>query len=334
LANVGVIGLGQMGILHAAISNSIEGHTVVAISDNDSFLLKLASKVLPAVNFYSDYHEMLQEEHIDALYVCTPVHSHYPIAHDVLTNYPKIGLFVEKPLSGSYEEARRMVGDSQNRSSITMVGYQKRFAGVFKKVKEILEANILRDVSFFRSHFFGATVMSERQGWKFQRGTGGATLEYGVHLLDLLIWYFGEPVSVQSTTKSIFSPNVEDFVCANTEFPSGIKGSVEISWSMRNFSIPELLIEVHGTNGYMSVTEDRILLFLNQADRESGLSEGMHFFFRSALDQQVPFLVAYPENVLQDMTFLNCVNSGTQPEQNFECAAKVNRFVDLILSKW
>lgn len=323
-----------MGILHAAITSSLDGNRVVAISENDSFLLKLARKVLPDLNFYSDYHDMLRKENLDALFVCTPVQTHYSISHEILTDFKDVSLFVEKPLAGSYEEAARMVEDSRKTSAVTMVGYQKRFEGVFQKAKELLEANILGEVGYFRSHFFGSSVLSEKQGWKFQRGTGGATLEYGVHLLDLLIWYFGEPVSAKSTLTSVFSSGVEDFVSSSAEFPFGVKGTIEIGWSMRNYSVPDLLIEVHGKYGYMSVTEDRVLVSLDRAEKDSVLNEGTYAFFGSTLDQSVPFLIANPENVLQEKMFLDCVNNKTRAQQDFESAARVNRFVDLVLSGW
>lgn len=321
-----------MGILHAAMSSSLEGNRVAAISDKDSFLLKLAKKVLPTLNLYSDYRDMLRREDLDALFICTPVQTHYPISHDVLTNFKDINLFVEKPLASNYEEAAKMVEDSRKTSVITMVGYQKRFEGVFQKAKELLEADILGEVGYFRAHFFGSSVLSEEQGWKFRKGTGGATLEYGVHLLDLLIWYFGEPVSAKSTSTSVFSSGVDDFISSSVEFASGVKGSIEVGWSMRNYSVPELLIEVHGRNGYLSVTEDRVLVFLDRAENDSVLGRGIHTFFGSTLDKSVPFLIASPENVLQEKLFLDCVNNGTRAKQDFESAARVNRFVDLILS--
>jgi predicted dehydrogenase len=331
LATVGVMGLGQMGILHAAISNSLPGHNVAAICDNDSFLLKLARKITPSLNFYSDYQDMLRKESLDALYICTPVQTHYQLAHDILrTNGKQLALFVEKPLASNYSEASKMVADSKNSQAITMVGYQKRFEGVFRKAKELFEAQALGEVSFFRAHFFGSTVFGEKQGWKFQKGTGGATLEYGVHLLDLLIWYFGEPVSVRSLKQSLFSSTVEDYVLASVEFSGGVRGSVEIGWSMRNFSVPELAIEAHGKHGSMVVTEDRIVVLLDRP--AAGLEEGSHVFSASALDGPVPFLIAHPENVLQERFFLDCVEKKTRPQQqDFEDAARVNKFVDLIV---
>ena len=331
LTTAGIIGLGQMGILHAAMISSFEGNRVAAISDNDSFLVKLAKKALPNMNHYADYHDMLDKERLDVLYICTPVQTHLPIAHDVLTNFKDVDIFVEKPLAMNYSDASKLVEDSRQSSAITMVGYQKRFEGVFKKAKEVFDAQILGDISFIRAHFLGSNVLSEKQGWKFQSGSGGATLEYGAHLLDLLIWYFGEPISAKSERASLYSLEVEDYISSSVGFVNGITGNLEIGWSMHNYLIPELLIEAHGKNGDISVTEDRVMLHLNREDRDSKLDEGTHMFFGSGLDAAVPFLIANPENVLQEMTFLDCAKNGVQPEQTFRSAAMVNRFVDLLL---
>lgn len=321
-----------MGILHAAMSNSLEGNHVVAISDSDNFLTKLAKKAIPKFKFYPDYHLMLESEDIDALYLCTPSQTHYSITRDILRNYRGVSLFVEKPLALNGQEASVLASDARNLDAITMVGYQKRFAGVFQKTKELLDADILGEPAYLRAHSFGSNVLREERGWKFQKGSGGVTLEYGVHLLDLLIWFFGEPLSANSTFKSLFSSNVEDFVSSHVRFEKGLVGDIMISWSMRNYSIPEMLIEVHGKSGSLTVTEDTVSVVLERGSDRAGMDAGVTQFNGVNLDYSVPFLIASPENVLQEKAFLDSVKSKTQPLQNFESAARVNRFVDMILS--
>jgi predicted dehydrogenase len=320
-----------MGILHAAITNSLPGHDVAAMCDSDSLLLKLAKKAIPSLNFYSNYAEMIEQENLDAVFVCTPVQTHRQVTQGILSRNNQVSLFVEKPLASSYEEASAMVSDAKKTAGITMVGYQKRFEGVFRKTKELLQNGILGELSFFRSHFFSSSVLSENQGWKFKKGSGGATLEYGVHLLDLLIWFFDEPVSARSAKASIFSSGVEDYIHSNVEFTSGLKGNLEVGWSMRNYQVPDLMIETHGKNGSLTVTEDRVVVILDKTV-QGIMEEGVHTFFASALDQPVPFLIAHPENVLQEKHFLESVDARKMPEQNFEAATKVNKFVDLLLS--
>jgi predicted dehydrogenase len=213
-----------------------------------------------------------------------------------------------------------------------MVGFQKRFAGVFARTKELLSKGAIGEPFLFRSHHFGSSVTTNNEGWKFQGGSGGATLEFGVHLLDLLIWFFGEPTSVESSKKSIFSSSVEDYVVSHTTFQNDLSGSVEIGWSMRNYAPDQIMIEIHGRNGTLNVTEDRLKIYVDSSV-ENVVEEGIHEYTSFELDPVVPFLLAHPENVAQEEHFLKCVQGRDKPTTSFEDAAKVNRFVDMILSK-
>lgn len=324
---VGIVGLGQMGVLHAALSSSI-GAKVRSICDNESFLIRIAKKVLPGVNFYSDYSEMVEREDLEAVFICTPANTHLKITSDVIKRAPRMSVFVEKPLATSYEESLRMVDAAKVASGVTMVGFQKRFAGVFKKAKELVSNGALGEIKFFRSHFLGAEVMSPNKGWKYAKGSGGATLEYGVHLLDLINWILGEPVMVQAFEKSIFSRDVEDFVNATVTLDDGVQGTVEVGWSMRNYQPAELMLEIHGSRGSLNATEDRLRVKLD-CDTLA-MRQGTHSFHSSSLNPPVPFLMAHPESVLQEAHFLDSVRAQTSTSCDFVEGAKANKFVDMI----
>lgn len=94
---MGIVGLGYIGIVHAGTVNSL-GHKVVAFSDKDKRLLRLASSVVSDVRFYDDYEKMVTEENLDAVFVCTPLQTHAKVISDIVGVGKKLGIFVEKPL--------------------------------------------------------------------------------------------------------------------------------------------------------------------------------------------------------------------------------------------
>lgn len=329
MASVGVIGLGMMGLQHSAVVRALNRDSLVAMCDRESTLTRMAKKLVPDVNFYSDYTKMVANERLDAVIVCTPIRSHEQVVTDLIGIDQRLSLLVEKPLAGDYDSALKMVNAAKSLRGITMVGFQKRFTGVFKKTKELLEQGAIGHLLSTRSYFYAGDVLRRMEGWKYDNGTGGATLDLGPHLLDLLLWYFGSPVEVRARKKSFFS-RAEDFVHADVRYDSGLEGYMDIGWSMRNFNPFEMLIEVHGTNGTLSVTDDRLAIYL---DSDScGLKKGARVIPFSSLEGEIPFLLTAPEYVREDQHFLHCVTSGIQPDSSFESAAKVNRFISMIQS--
>ena len=60
--NVGVIGIGKMGLLHTGIFNSLEGSKVTAITEKDRMMSNTMNQYLNVINVYRDYEKMLKEE--------------------------------------------------------------------------------------------------------------------------------------------------------------------------------------------------------------------------------------------------------------------------------
>jgi len=329
MVDVGVIGLGQMGVLHSAICNALPNGRVSAICEADARLNHIMAKLVPTIHFYKDYVQMVDSESLQAIFICTPAPTHAPLLLGLKSRTKRMALFVEKPLATTAEDARQVANEFERSNYVTMVGFQKRFAGPFRKAKEFLDQQILGELAFFRGHFFGPPNFGESSIWRFKKGGGGVCLEFGPHVIDLLLWFFGDPNRVEHASKSMFSTEVEDYAHILLEYENGLVGHADLCWSMRNFDPGELMVEVHGKYGTMNVTEDRLILHL---DKDSVLPAGVHLLHASQLTPQLPYQLANPEHVLEDVYFLNCIESNTQPETNFGNAAKVNSLIDTIVS--
>ena len=77
--NVGIVGLGKMGLLHAGVLNTLDDVQIVSVAEKDSLVTKHLKSVLPEINVYKDLEHMLDTEHLDLVYITTPVSSHLPL---------------------------------------------------------------------------------------------------------------------------------------------------------------------------------------------------------------------------------------------------------------
>jgi predicted dehydrogenase len=321
--DIGIVGLGKMGILHASILNALDGCSVAAICEKERLVLEFARKIIPHVAFYSDVDSMVNKEKLDAVFVTTPISTHLSILREII-DYASIPVFMEKPLAASYDEASMMAQLTKEKRIITMVGYQKRFAPSFSRAKSILASGQIGKPLMFRAHSFVSSVFKEGRGWRFKKGEGGALLDLGSHLIDLLTSYFGVPDWVSGFDIQIASKQVEDFAHALFWFESGLRGYVDVSWSVEGYRLPETKIEVIGSEGRIEVSDDRLFVSGNQSKEDS---EGKEFTAPD-LYKGVSFLIGDPEYCTEDEFFVNSIRNGREAHPDFSDATIVNKVIE------
>ncbi|MGP8128659.1 MAG: Gfo/Idh/MocA family protein [Candidatus Bathyarchaeia archaeon] len=327
--DIGIIGLGKMGVLHAGIAHSLSGVQVKAICEKNTLSTKFAKELLPrSVVFYDDYMTMIEDEELDAVFVATPIESHVPIVTDIAQTRKDLSLFVEKPLAVTHNQAQVACEAARGMKGIHMVGYQKRFSPVFQRAKQLVMSHSIGDLMFFRAHSFSSDVLRQGTSWRFTREAGGVLLDLAPHVLDMVMWFFGEPETVFATRRRIYSREVDDYVHAAMSFSDGLQGYVDVCWSMRDFRLPDTLIEVQGTNGNITVTDDYVKLEING---QNPLETSVQVDYKQSFDTSVSFLLADPEYTKEDEAFLTAIETEHLPELNFFEGSKVNALIDRIM---
>jgi predicted dehydrogenase len=325
--NVGLIGLGKMGLLHAGILNSLENVTLCAISEKESMLLDHIGKALPHVTVYQNYKEMLEKEQLDLVHITTPVSSHLPMTLYCIEK--GVNFFVEKPLTRNLEEAKQVCLKLQNSNIFHNVGYNVRFSATFSKVKSLLNEEVLGKISDVKCSMYASNVFSKPKGWRFKKkiSGGGVLLEMGCHLIDLLIWYFGKIEFVKGKTEFIYS-EVEDSAFALLEFENKITGELDTSWSMEGYRIPEITFLIRGSNGMIKVNQDYIELKLDTP--VGSVISPIQKIYKQTLEHGVPFDVGGPDYTLEDVHTINSILNHEKPLVDAFEASKTQSVIQAI----
>jgi len=323
---VGVIGAGKMGFLHSGIFNNINGSILSAISEKKKIISEVIKQCVPGVKIYQNYEEMLDNEQLDIIVITTPVFLHKKMIKNALNHNTHV--FVEKPLAINGKECQSLLSKSYKNK--TMVGYCRRFMDTYEMAKKVIESKELGSVSDFSAHLFSAQVFHQGKGWLYNPETsgGGVLIDLGSHAIDMIHHLFGDIKQVHASGKSIYNKDVEDYVSVNLLLDSGIFGSLEASWSMENYRLPELYIEMHLDGGTIITTEKYINIF-SEKDTHS-IKKGWTRYYKQHLTKDVPINLGGPEYTLEDLHFLHCITNGETPLCDFHEAAKTNFVIDKI----
>jgi len=110
---VGIIGAGNIGVVHGRIYNDLNNVRVKAIADINPEVLQAAAKGLGVADAYSDYKKMLADPEIDAVSIVTPdfMHCEFVVAAAQAGKH----ILVEKPLATTLSDAKAMAGAVKKR---------------------------------------------------------------------------------------------------------------------------------------------------------------------------------------------------------------------------
>jgi predicted dehydrogenase len=149
MLNVGVIGYGYWGPNIVRNFNAIEGVNLVSVCDTNPEALKRAKRSHPHLKTFSDYRDVTTSTEIDAVAVVTPVSTHYQLAKSALENGKHI--FVEKPFTSTTAEAEELIETANGGNLRIMVDHTFLFTGAVRKIKELVDDNVLGDLYYYDS---------------------------------------------------------------------------------------------------------------------------------------------------------------------------------------
>jgi predicted dehydrogenase len=337
IIKIGIIGFGRMGITHYSIINSHPRVKVTGVSDKSGLILSLLKKNIPEISIYSDYTGLLQEEKIDAVLVCTPPDLHYQI---IKSCYDRgIHVFVEKPFTTKYSEAKELSELFLHKELVNQVGYVNRYNDVFKKVKHFISNGLIGDIVRFRSEMFSRTVIEPEQGtsWRSARESGGGVVfEMASHAIDLVNFFFGKPDRVAGSSMNvIFSKNIEDAVSSTFIYGNGITGTIYVNWSDESYRKPTNKIEIFGKRGKILADQYSIKVYLRDPSEKFQLNSGWNILYITDLFEPVPFYVRGNEFTSQLYNFVDCIEERKNVNQcSFEEASKTLDVIEHIFQDY
>lgn len=158
----------------------------------------------------NDYKSLLNRNDIDVVSICLPPTLHSEVACAFLRAGKNV--ISEKPMAASLEEADAMLKAEIESGKILGIISQNRFSDSAWKVKKMLDCGVFGKVLMTRTNSMWLRGESYYDLW--WRGTwehegGGCTLNHSVHQIDMLNWYMGMPISVNSLITNLNHKNSE-----------------------------------------------------------------------------------------------------------------------------
>lgn len=203
--------------------------------------------------------EMLDRSDVDAVVLTTPSGQHAEQA--IRAARAGKHVLVEKPMALRLTDADRMIEACEQAGVRLGVVFQRRAEPLFRRIKDAIDAGDLGELTtgVVTVPYFRPQRYYDSGDWRgtWQMDGGGAVMNQGIHLVDLLVWYMGDPVEVRSMADTLQRDvEVEDALAAALRFENGSLATVTAT-TTASPGFPHR-IEIFGTRGGIQVEGESV----------------------------------------------------------------------------
>jgi UDP-N-acetyl-2-amino-2-deoxyglucuronate dehydrogenase len=234
---VGIIGCGGVASVHARAWQTLSADSdiddidceIVAVCDPIEGLAYQRMQDFDARKMYLDYHELLADERVDVVSICTPNDLHAPVAMAAATAGKH--LIVEKPMAMNIDHADEMIKAAETCNTKLAVVFQRRVDPKLRFIKErvIPEIGEIKYSYLIDSHFRNEKYYQDSKWRGKSEGVGGVFANQAIHTWDILQWYQGGVDRAEGYWTNLLHPSiseVEDIGYGLVKFTRGSYGKL------------------------------------------------------------------------------------------------------------
>ncbi len=227
---IGVIGAGRIGKLHANnLATRVPNAELAAISDVYEPAAKELAEKLGVPAYYSDYHKILEDPTIDAVFICSSTDTHSPISIEAA----KAGkhIFCEKPIDHDLDKIKVVLDEVKKAGVKYQVGFNRRFDRNFSHVHDVVKNGGIGDVQIVKV----TSRDPEAPPISYVKVSGGIFVDMTIHDFDMVRYLSGSEVEeVSAFGACLVNPDIAkegdvDTCIITLRFANGALGVIDNS---------------------------------------------------------------------------------------------------------
>jgi len=358
---VGMVGYGFMGKVHTYAYRTLSifydpvpvETKLVGVATSSSATAERAMRQGGYEMGTDDYRRLLDRDDIHVIHCCTPNDMHREVALAAIEAGKHV--YCDKPLARNLAEAEDICAAARQGRRTYQMAFNYRFVPALMRANELMGEGFVGEPLCFRAAYLHAGYVDPERpmSWRLdaQRSGGGALLDLGSHIIDLMRHLLGDFRRVRAMTR-IFTPRrplakgaaetalveVDDAVWIQAEMVNQATGTLEASRVSTGAS-DEIRLEIHGRRGAIAfnLMDPNWLLVYDNRRPEEPLG-GMRGFTRIESVQRypAPASLQVPKNtvgwlrfhVASIHRFLENVAAGRAGDPSFEDGLVVQRVMD------
>ena len=301
-----IAGLGSIGLRHL--------NNLLQLGEKDILLLRTRNepvKEAPDLPVFTSLQDALNQKP-DAVIVSNPTSHHMEVA----VQAAKAGchLFLEKPLSHTWENVNELLAAAKEKGLIGMVGFDMHFDPGLQKVRQLIKDGTIGHITAIQAQV--GQYLPDWHPWEdYRKGvsaqvkTGGGVILDLIHEIDYVTWLMGKAKEVVSMNGHVSSLEIEteDTASILIRFQNNAIGTINLDYIQRTLSRSCRIIGEGGTITW-DLMNQKVSWYLVE-------DKAWHDFSYAGFQRNDRFLAEMKH-------FLDCLQGKSEPEVNLESGSR------------
>lgn len=312
---IAVAGCGYWGPNLVRNFKSLPDCDVAMVCDIDQNRLNHMKSLYKDLCITTHFKDIIEDSTIDAVVIATPVRMHFEMAWQCLTAGKHT--FVEKPMVASVEQGEKLILLAQENNLILMVGHTFIYSPPVRKIKEIFSKGELGEINY---------ISARRLNLGLFQNDINVAWDLAPHDISIILYVLGQmPLSVNCQGKAHVTPEVEDVTSMTLNFSNGGFATIQSSWLDPNKVRDMTFVGSHKMLLYNDLEPiEKIKIYDKRVEAPPHYDTFAEFHYSYHYgDMYAPYIKQFEPLKAECCDFLECIQSGRQPESNGLEALKV-----------
>lgn len=301
-----IAGLGSIGLRH--LSN------LLRLGVEDILLFRTKNEPVqkaPNLPVFTRLQDALDQKP-DAVIVCNPTSHHLEVALPAASS--GCHLFVEKPLSHTWQNVDKLLSIVKEQQTIGMVGFDMHFDPGLQKVRQLIKDGLIGHITSIQAQV--GQYLPDWHPWEdYRRGvsaqsdTGGGVILDLIHEIDYVAWLMGEAKEVMCMNGHVSNLEIqtEDTAAILIRFKNDAIGTINLDYVQRAISRSCRIIGEEGTITWNLITQ-KVSWYLTQ-------DKAWHELYYTGFQRNDRFIAEMKH-------FLDCLHGKAKPEVSLESGSQ------------
>lgn len=217
---ISLIGVGYWGPNLLRNIASIPQADIQYVCDLDKTRLKEVARLYPSIKTTQDSSVVVKDAKTDAVFIATPVRTHYPLAKMFLEAGKHV--LVEKPMADSVVHAEELVKIAERKKRILCVDHTFIYTPAVQKMKTLVDSKELGELFYFDS---------VRANLGLFQNDVNVLWDLATHDLAIMDYVIGkDPTEVMAIGSSHIRKGMHNIVYVTVRYPGNLLGHIHVNW--------------------------------------------------------------------------------------------------------